>query len=494
MRPISQPAADQPPESVEFVPKRELDRAQQENERLRKQSERLQKENERLRQETERLRRELETALRASKRQAAPHSRGNPKADPQRPGRKPGGRYGRQACRPIPKRVDERITVPLPECCPHCGGGVEPESCETQYQEEIVRRTIVRRFDIAVGHCCDCHRRVQGRHRLQTSDAVGVGKVQLGAEALTLAAILNKQMGLSLGHTRQVLSYGFGLEVSRGGLYRALARMAQRAAPTYDGLLETARQAPVNGMDETGWKVGGRLQWLHVAVSAQVTVYAILPGRGYEQAMAILGVAYDGFLIHDGWAPYYRFQFAFHQSCLAHLLRRCREMAHIASSAALAFPRAVEDVLETSLELRDRHAQGEVSERGLAVAAGKLEAKLDRMLETRRRNPANRRLARHLQHERLWLFTFLHCPGLDATNNAAERAIRGMVIARKVWGGNRTWNGARTHQVLASVLRTCCQQGKDAFTRCVKLLHTPRSVILDIVPGAANPRDSRLHA
>ena len=44
-----------------------------------------------------------------------------------------------------------------------------------------------------------------------------------------------------------------------------------------------------------------------------------------------------------------------------------------------------------------------------------LEAKLDRMLETRRRNPANHRLARHLEHERLWLFTFLHCPGLDAT-------------------------------------------------------------------------------
>ncbi len=106
------------------------------------------------------------------------------------------------------------------------------------------------------------------------------------------------------------------------------------------------------------------------------------------------------------------------------------------------------------------------------------------MLETRRRNPANRRLARHLKHERLWLFTFLHCPGLDATNNAAERAIRGMVIARKVWGGNRTWEGARTQQILASVLRTCWQQGKDAFTRCVKLLRAPRTVILDIVPGA----------
>jgi transposase len=484
MKPIGRSAADEQRESIEFVPKRELDRAQEELERLRKERERLQKENERLQRETERLRRELEAALRASKRQAAPHSRGTPEADPKRPGRKPGHRYGRQACRPIPKHVDERIAVPLPERCPHCASDVEPEGCETQYQEEIVRRTTVRRFDIVVGRCCACRRRVQGRHPMQTSDAVGVGNVQLGPEALTLAAILNKQMGLSLGHTRQVLSYGFGLEISRGGLYRALARMAGRAEPTYDGLLETARQAPVNGMDETGWKVGGRLQWLHVAVSAQVTVYAILPGRGYEQAIVILGTEYGGFLIHDGWAPYYRFQIAFHQSCLAHLLKRCREMAQIAAPAALAFPRAVEDLLETSLELRDRHQRGEISERGLSIATGRLEAKLDRMLETRRRNAANRRLARHLEHERLWLFTFLHCPGLDATNNAAERAIRGMVIARKVWGGNRTWEGARTQQILVSVLRTCWQQGKDAFTRCVRLLRAPRTVILDIVPGA----------
>jgi transposase len=477
MKPVGRPAADKPPESIEFVPKRELDRAHRENEKLRKEIERL-------KQETERLRRELEVALRASKRQAAPHSRGTPKANPQRPGRKPGRHYGRRACRPTPSRVDERITVPLPKRCPHCGGGVEPESCETQYQEEIVRRTVVRRFDIAVGRCCHCRRRVQGRHPLQTSDAVGVGNVQLGPEALTLAAILNKQMGLSLGHTRQVLSYGFGLEVSRGGLYRALARLAGRAEPTYEGLVETARQAPVNGMDETGWKVGGRLQWLHVAVSAQVTVYAILPGRGYEQAVAILGAEYDGFLTHDGWAPYYRFQLAFHQSCLAHLLKRCREMAQVASPAALAFPRAVENLLLTSLELRDRYERGEVSERGLSIATGKLEAKLDRMLETRRRNSANRRLARHLEHELLWLFTFLHCPGLDATNNTAERAIRGMVIARKVWGGNRTWEGARTQQILVSVLRTCWQQGKDTFALCVRLLRAPRAVILDIVPGA----------
>jgi transposase len=461
----------------ELVPKENLDRAQRQIERQQRQIERLQT-------EIERLRQELEAALRASKRQAAPHSRGELKPNPKPPGRKAGRAYGRRACRPLPPRVDEEFRVPLPSRCPHCGGGVAVEHTEPQYQEEIVRRTVVRRFDIAVGHCCQCGRRVQGRHPLQTSEAVGVGNVQLGAEALTLAAVLNKQMGLSLGHTRQALVYGFGLEVSRSGLCRALARMANQAAPSYRGLVQAARRSLVNSVDETGWKVGGRLQWLHVAVSAEVTVYAIRPGRGYEQSRVILGADYPGFLVHDGWAPYYRFRAAFHQSCMSHLRERCQQMAQIASPRAASFPLAVRELLEVGLRLRDRYQQGEISEHGLRTATGRLEAKLDRRLEKRYRHPANRRLARHLEHERPWLFSFLYCPGLDATNHAAEGAIRGMVIARKVWGGNRTWAGARTQQILVSVLRTCWQQGKDAFARLVWLLRSPSVETLDLVPGA----------
>src|SRR5438105_1405871 len=470
-------------EVVELVPKPELDRAQRqierlqkenerrkrESERLKRESERLKQESDRLRQEVERLRKELEAALRAGKRQAAPHSRGELKANPKPPGRKAGRAYGRRACRPIPPRLDERIDVALPKRCPRCGGGVEVEQTAPQYQEEIVRRTVARRFDIALGRCRRCGRRVQGRHPLQTSDAVGVGSVQLGPEALTLAAVLNKQRGLSLGHTRQALAYGFGLQVSRGGLYRALARMANQATPSYRGLVRAARQSLVNSVDETGWKVGGRLQWLHVAVSAEVTVYAIRPGRGYEQAREILGADYEGFLVHDGWAPYYRFRGAFHQSCLNHLRERCQQMVQIASPTAAAFPLAVRDLLEVGLRLRDRYQQEEISEHGLRTATGRLEAQLDRRLEKSYRHPANRRLARHLEHERLWLFTFLYCPGLDATNHAAERAIRGMVIARKVWGGNRTWAGARTQQILVSVLRTAGSKARTpsrAWFRC----------------------------
>ena len=165
------------------------------------------------------------------------------------------------------------------------------------------------------------------------------------------------------------------------------------------------------------------------------------------------------------------------------MLTRCRDLAAILSPAASAFPWRVRHLLQASLDLRDRYAQGEVSPHGLRVATGKLEAAMDRLLAIRRRNAANRRLRRHLGHERRWLFTFLDGLGLDATNHAAERAIRGMVIARKVWGGNRTWEGAWTQQVLVSVLRTCGQQGKDALVRLVRLLRSPQGITLDLGPG-----------
>src|ERR1022692_3746897 len=103
------------------------------------------------------------------------------------------------------------------------------------------------------------------------------------------------------------------------------------------------------------------------------------------------------------------------------------------------------------------------------------------------RRPDNQRLANHLRHEQPHLFTFLGCPGLHATNNFAERAIRLMAMARKTWGGNRTATGARTQQILASVLRTCWQQGKDAFGQLVKLLRSAQPILLAIVPTEPSP-------
>jgi transposase len=240
-------------------------------------------------------------------------------------------------------------------------------------------------------------------------------------------------------------------------------------------------------MDETGWRVAATLQWLWGVVTETVTVYDILPGRGFPQASALLGADWDGWLHHDGWKVYYQFREAFHQSCLNHLLTRCRDLIEIVSAAAAGFPSEVIQLLHRSLELRDRFVRHDISEHGLAVATGHIESAMEELIWKNYRSEANRRLAKHLRHEQPWLFTFLKCPGIHATNNVAERAMRPAVIARKTWGGNRTEAGAETQKVLMSVLATCRQQGKDSFQRLVDLLRSPLPAVMDIVAIGTSP-------
>ena len=460
----------------------ELRRARKQRDQALQDKQRLERENARLREEIERLQKELEAAQRAARRQAAPFSRGQLKSHPQSPGRKPGAGYGTHHRRPVPERVDEEIVVPVPSQCPGCGGPLTLERMEPQYQEEIVRRTWVRRFDIPICRCPQCGKRVQGRHPLQTSDAIAAAGVQVGPEAVTLGVLMNKLQGLPHADAAAILKQGFGLIMSRSGICRAIQRTARKAEATWHALRDAARRSELAHMDETGWKVEAQLHWLWAVVTDQITFCEILPGRGFAQAASILGAEYAGWLIHDGWRVYYQFLQAAHQSCVEHLIRRCRDMAEVATPAAARFPLAVKQLLQQGLSLRDRYVEQKISLHGLWTATGRLEVKLDRLLERRYQEPANRRLAKHLRHERPYLFTFLYCPGLvDATNNLAERVMRLLVVIRKNWGGNRTADGARAQAILTSVLRTAQQQDKDAFQLLVDLLRSPQPKLLDIV-------------
>src|SRR5216683_7080939 len=272
--------------------------------------------------------------------------------------------------------------------------------------------------------------------------------------------------------------------MSRSGLCREIQRVARKAESTWHALRDEARRSELAHMDETGWKVDAQLRWLWAVVTEHITFCQILPGRGFVQAAGILGADYAGWLIHDGLQLYYKFLKAAHQSCIAHLIRRCRDMAEVATPVAAGFPLAVKALLEQGLSLRDRYLGQKISLHGLWTATGRLEAKLDRLLARNYREPANRRLAKHLLHERPYLFTFLYCPGLvDATYNLAERVMRILVMIRKNWGGNRTENGGRAQAILTSVLCTARQQDRDAFQLLVELLRSRQPKQLDIIPA-----------
>lgn len=148
----------------------------------------------RLTAQVESLLKRLEEKGRTGKRQAAPFSKGPPQPDPQPPGRKPGDDYGRHHRRAIPEQPpDEVYDVPLPAHCPDCASTrLVDDGRQSQWQTDLPTRPIVRRFDIHCGHCADCGGRVQGRHPLQTSDALGAAASQLGPHVHAAKAILNK--------------------------------------------------------------------------------------------------------------------------------------------------------------------------------------------------------------------------------------------------------------------------------------------------------------
>ena len=337
--------------------------------RLREQLERteraqrdLVRERDRLQPQRDRLKDQLDAARRAGFRQAAPFAKARQQGTGRPPGRRAGRTYGRRAHRPRPPQIDEQYEAPVPPACPDCGGAVTATHTATQLQEEFpVVRPVVRACRVHVGACRACGQRVQGRHPLQTSDALGAADTQLGPQATTLAVWCHKGLGLPLGKVQRMLRTQCGLHVTRGGLAHLCARVARRATPTYEALCAEVRHSPVVSPDETDWTIGRVLHWLWVAATPTTTAYRIAAGRGVDDAAALLGADVAGVLARDGWAPYRRFTRATHQTCLAHLLRRCR-LLHL-DPPRCALPPQIQALLQRALALRDRRAAGAVSPR-----------------------------------------------------------------------------------------------------------------------------------
>jgi transposase len=460
-----------------------IERLRRENEELSERGEQLREENARLERERDRLRREIErltqalaAAQRAGKRQAAPFSKGAPTPQPKATGRRAGRRHGRHGHRQPPRQVHEIIDVPLPAQCPECRGRIGETRVSHQVQEDLpVVVPHVRRFDVHVGRCDQCGRRVQGRHPLQTSDALGAASTHLGPHAVALIVLLNKQLGLSHGKVAALLHDWFGLSVRPSGVTHALHRAARQAAPTYAALRDQIRGSPVVSPDETSWKVGGRLWWLWVFATGRTVVYAIQDGRGFDEAAAVLGTDFDGVLVRDGWAPYRQFDQAAHQTCLAHLIRRCREIAE--AHPRTTWPRHVQAVLQDALDVRDRLAAEAISAHGAAVARGHLLSQLLDLLAAPGTVPDCHRLAAHLTTELPAIFGFLFDPTLDATNWRAEQALRPAVVNRKVSGGNRSVRGAETQEVLSSLVQTARLRDLNPRDVLVALLRSPQPTV-----------------
>lgn len=424
----------------------------------------LEHENAQLRSENDGLRRRVTELLaridelqRAVARQAAPFRREErdkvPPQEQKRPGRKPGhlGFYRRQ-----PRHVDQEIDVPLP-VCPRCGGTVTERHPLTQYIEEIppVRPHVVR-LTTWNAKCSQCGI-VHSTHPLQTSRAQGAAGTHLGPRALSLAALLNKHLGLPMGRTCQVLRKVCGLSITRGGLSQALVRVAAKLAPDYEALIGELRGSKAVYGDETSWWVGGPGWWLWVFTNRRTTLYRVDRGRGSQVVRETLG-DYQGMLVSDCLSSYDPVPYRKHK-CIAHHLRAIKHARERPDTADARYLHEWELLFATVRALYQ--AREGMSPEYFADERGRIEDWCARLVQQHVTQPGDVAVQNRLAKQWPHLLGCLYEPAAEPTNNRAERALRPAVIARKLSCGNKTARGKRCWEVLASLAATAQQRSED---------------------------------
>lgn len=427
------------------------------------------------------LKKQVEKKSRASKRQAAPFRRKNkkPKEQHKKSGRKP---EHAPAHRTVPENIDRTLEAPA-DCCPDCQLPLENKTTHVQYQTDIppVQPTVTQ-FNVEVGFCPCCGKRVQGQHPEQTSQALGAAAHTLGPRAIATAADCKYRLGLPFRKTADLFDRYFGLSCCAGALSQATARLADAGAGVRDVLkLQLSGYHAVHA-DETSWWIGGDKNWLHTFATEDIVIFSV-GGRGNDVAWDVLGADFAGRVCCDGYVGYDVFDTA---RCNAHPLRRIRDLLEtkLADTDRGALEE-IQQLLQHGLKLRDRRE--ELTELGYLRLVTGLKGQVHDWIESHWEDAEDLvgRLARHLGRYEEEFLIYLDDPLIPATNNYAEGMLRFAVLLRKVGCCNRSDRGVRTFEVLSSLLATFQRRGKDFISWAMELLQgtSPKFVPPDLLPS-----------
>jgi transposase len=389
-----------------------------------------------------------------------------------RPGRKKGHPA---ALRPMPDHIDAHQPVPLPkdgdgrESCPCCNACLlELEDHERIVEDIIPEKVVVKCYHTRSGYCPCCKKRVESR-ALEQPPAANIPHGQLGVNALATAMVLRIVYRLPFRQVSAVFAHLPELTVSPGAIARQVQRVAEWFDQDYEKLMLQMRCAPIVYADETGWRVDGKNGQLWTVTSQDKTLYHIDKSRGSKVIQSLLGKAFGGTLVSDFYSAYSKMDCK-KQKCLAHLLRELDESAE--KSPAFAEGNFFGDckrLIKRMLRLKGQWEKLEDKEYDRRVR--RLETQLQKLASGQYDEPNAKRIAKRLLKYQSELTAFLWDKDLEATNNAAERALRPAVVARKISGGSRSKKGAKAWATLASLMKTATQQNR-------KLMDTIRSMLV----------------
>lgn len=305
-------------------------------------------------------------------------------------------------------------------------------------------------------YCPDCKKVVTARSEL------ALPKTDIGLNTTVKIAYLWLMTCLPFTRISSYQNTFFGQKISTAGLSSHMMRVATIMKNVYAEILEDVKSSTRIHADESGWRVNGKLWWLWAFGNSDCAYYTIDHSRGSDVVKKILGELFNGLLFVDGWRAY-SILLCLQQSCMAHLLRKIRELYRVFPNLGSVFKFYVQfrKILRDGERLQSQRKEfgEEVFQRRLT----KLQERLDKLLRWTNPNEILSDIIEKVKRQRPRILTYVEHEGAPCHNNFAESLIRKGVMKRKVSFGSKSAEGAEAYSILLSI-HTTCQLRNISFT------------------------------
>lgn len=378
---------------------------------------------------------------------------------------------------------DHIVTYAL-HACPDCG-----EFLSNKAVQRVIKRQVfdlppiqveVTEHQAEMKYCSSCQRQVQSLfpHGVKAP-------VQYGNRVRSWIVYYQHQHMIPEDRIQQLFMDMYHLPISTASIASFTEKAYQRLKSFELSVLYHAKKAPVKHLDETGFRVSGKTQWMHTLSTQDVTYYHVSPKR----KSLIDGVT--GIAVHDHWRPYYQMPNVAHALCNQHHLR---ELKAVSENDKEAWAQRISELLKLMLRCRHRYGSkaiphnqlnrlerlyDEITGQALTWHESQPPLKLQKIIRGRPKLRPGHNLLLRLKHHREEVLRFLHDPQVPFTNNDAERDLRMVKCKQKVSGGFRTSMGAEYFARIRGFISTARKQEWDilesilaAFTYCLPVLTT----------------------
>lgn len=409
---------------------------------LREQNEQLKRENEMLKAKI----RELEARLAQYENAHTPPSlkRGrNRKRDDGLKG-KPGQKEGHKGTTRSYCTPDSQVEVTM-DRCPDCKAKLgNPIRIESKIIEEIPepQPAMVIEYQIAHYRCPRCKKEAEAKNPAYPH------KGRFGNNVIAQTTLLKYEDRLPHRKIQDAMKRLHGLNISPATIFELTNRAADALQSDYNEILNRIRNAPILYVDETGIRVQGEQHWIWTFTTPTEIFYAIRKSRGISVLEEVLTNDFKGLIVCDGWKPYAKFTNRL-QRCWAHLLR---ESKHLAEKFEEAVPlhNGLKEIYELVIKSLEADPPPEIRTELCQLARESLR----HWLIEKYSSEQVKKFIGKIENGFDYWFNFIINPGVEPTNNRAERALRTHVVMRKIMGTLRNYKGTSIHERVMTALET----------------------------------------